>query len=353
MDINSLASQVKHNCNISDAQYWGLYSPCGLLLRLRDLYRIEKGLRPWEKAGHDEIKVWIGERERLWRELESLDFQRIEMNGRKYQPFYVGGINAVLLDKGFIYGAGYGNLLKPTFFLAGLSKKMNRGRYNIYISGREFARDLSASPAMLQGNRIVARQETMECFLWAKFEEMRSKKYGGALVHAFSEYGISKDRELAPDRLENHVTGIAREELSTCIYHELGEASQRTLLGRWWKELVVKLSYCRAELFIRALKDILSDTCAAGMLAHIIKERKTGSLAFYVALLGGFRKIIFPEIVEAYDEFVTERRWPLIEKARKEGYRNAKGYVRELKGIVDKGRISREEIERQLVRKVV
>ncbi len=65
LDINSIASQVKHNCNISDAKYWGFYSPCGLLLRLRDLYKIEKGLKPWGKVEPDEIGDWIGKREKL------------------------------------------------------------------------------------------------------------------------------------------------------------------------------------------------------------------------------------------------------------------------------------------------
>jgi len=48
-DIQSLACQIKHNCNISDARYWGMYSLCGLLLRLRELYKVEKGIRPWGK----------------------------------------------------------------------------------------------------------------------------------------------------------------------------------------------------------------------------------------------------------------------------------------------------------------
>jgi hypothetical protein len=45
LDIETLASQVKFNCNISDAKYWGYYSPCGLLLRLRDLYTTEKEIK--------------------------------------------------------------------------------------------------------------------------------------------------------------------------------------------------------------------------------------------------------------------------------------------------------------------
>ncbi len=352
-DIDSIASQVKHNCNISDAEYWGLYSPCGLLLRLRDLYRTEKDLKPWEKAGPDDIGVWIGDREKLWEELDALDFQKITINGKKYRPFDVKGINDILLRKGFLYGAGFGNFLKPTFFLAELVKKSKKGRYSIYISGREISRDLSTAPAMLQGNTVIARQETVKFFLWDKFEEMKSRKYSGALFHAFSEYGISKNSMLARERLEGRLSEIAYEEISSCIYHELGEASQRKALGRWWKDMIIKLPYSRAELFIRGIKDILSDTCSAGMLAYIIRNKKAGSLAFYVAMLGGFRKIIFPDMAKAYDEFLITRRWPLIEKARIQGYKKAGGYIKILRGIADKGRISPAEIENELISKVV
>ncbi|MEF9426956.1 MAG: hypothetical protein L0956_07215 [Candidatus Mariimomonas ferrooxydans] len=206
---------------------------------------------------------------------------------------------------------------------------------------------------MLQGNTVIARQETMNFFLWGKFEEMKSRKYSGVLFHAFSEYGISKDDGLAPEKLEGRLAEIAHEELSSCIYHEFGEASQRKALGRWWKDLIVKLPYSRAELFIRGLKDILSDTCSAGMLAYVIRNKKAGSLAFYVAMLDGFRKTIFPDMAKAYNEFLITHSWPLIEKARIQGYKKAGGCIKILRGIADKGRISPAEIENELISKVV
>ncbi len=62
-DIDSIATQVKHNCNISDALYWGYYSSCGLLLRLRDLYKIEYAMKPWEGIRHEKIGSWIEDKE--------------------------------------------------------------------------------------------------------------------------------------------------------------------------------------------------------------------------------------------------------------------------------------------------
>jgi hypothetical protein len=146
-DISSITSRVKHNCDISDAKYWGYYSPCGLLLRLRDLYKFEHALKPWDPIDHSHIKKWIDKKEALWEELEESDFQRIEINGKKYDPFDSGKINEFLTGHGYVYSAGYGNMLKPVFVLSGLVGHVTRGRYRIYRAGRELARDLSTSPA--------------------------------------------------------------------------------------------------------------------------------------------------------------------------------------------------------------
>ncbi|MGA2402714.1 MAG: hypothetical protein ABSG91_13580, partial [Syntrophobacteraceae bacterium] len=40
-EISDLQRQVQKNCDISDARHAGVYSLCGLLLRMRDLYKWE------------------------------------------------------------------------------------------------------------------------------------------------------------------------------------------------------------------------------------------------------------------------------------------------------------------------
>jgi len=352
LDIDAVAFQVKHNCNISDAKYWGYYSPCGLLLRLRDLYRIENGLKPLQRINNSEIGQWIDRKEELWQELENHDFQHLLIQGRRYRPFDVKGINSVVAGHGFIYGAGYGDLLKPLFILAELSEQSVKGTYRIYCTGRELARDLSTSPAMIQGNTILARTETAGLFLWNKFEEMKAQKCSGALFHAFSEYGIPRDAEdrFPPEELERLFIMLIREEMAAYVYHELGEASQRRRLGTWWKRLVLKLPYSRAELFLRGLKDVLSDTCNSGTLPYIIRNRKAGALGFYVALLSGMRRVIFPSIVPAYADFTRTEDWGLIENARTEGYRRAGDYVRDLKALYDKGGVTQKLIEEEFMR---
>ncbi|MEE8329790.1 MAG: hypothetical protein V3R54_07670, partial [Thermodesulfovibrionia bacterium] len=62
---------------------------------------------------------------------------------------------------------------------------------------------------------------------------------------------------------------------------------------------------------------------------------------------------IFPDMAKAYDEFLITRRWPLIEKAKIQGYKKAGGYIKILRDMADKGRISPAEIENRLISKVV
>jgi hypothetical protein len=353
IDINSIATQVKLNCNISDARHWGFYLPCGLLLRLRDLYRIENRLRPWETVDPGKISEWIGEREKLWEEHHTRDFQDIEIEGKTYRPFDIKKINAVLSTHGLLYGAGYGENLKPVFILAEVSHRFTMGRYNILVAGREIARDLSTSPAMLQGNTIITRLQTANLFLWGKFEEMRARKCSGALFRAFSEYGVTEEMcsQSSSPALADILDEVTREEIDVYVHHEFGEASQRKVLGSWWKNLLLKLPYSRAELFLRGLKDILADTTDSGMLSYIIKNKKTGSLHFYVALLGGFRRILFPEMIKAYAKFTETGDWNAIEEARVGGHKKMAGYVRQLRAMYDSGRASAEVIQEELMQK--
>ena len=163
-NINSIASQVKHNCNISDAQFWGLYSPCGLLLRMRDLYKAEHNLSSADSVDHAKVGIWIDRREGMWEDAEQKEFTRISINGKTFSPYAVKEINSILNKEGFIYAAGYGNMMKPVFMLARLSGEYLIGRYRVYIAGQELARDLATTPAMTRGHTIIIRDEVMRYF---------------------------------------------------------------------------------------------------------------------------------------------------------------------------------------------
>jgi len=45
-DRDALIQQTLYNCDVADAHHAGLHSVCGLALRLRELYKWEKGLDP-------------------------------------------------------------------------------------------------------------------------------------------------------------------------------------------------------------------------------------------------------------------------------------------------------------------
>jgi hypothetical protein len=329
IDIESLTSQVKRNCNISDARYWGDYSVCGLLIRLRELYRAEKGIRLWEKIPQEDIGRWISEREEIWKELRDADFRDISVNGNAFDPFETEGINAELEKEGLVYGAGLGLHMKPSFFLGSLAAKEAVDGFEVYIAGNEFARDLSDAPAMLQGSVIFARTDITKLLLWEKFEEMRCRKMHNALSFAFSRYGVSPE-DKATAEMDRVISGIASSESETYIYHELGEACEGRKIGMEWKNLLMSIASSKAELFARAVKDILSDTSEKGMLNYIITQKKEGSLGFYIVFLSGLRKLLFPEIIDAFKMFTDTGDWSTIENARKARYIKASGYMERL-----------------------
>ena len=354
MNLDNIISQVKRNCNISDAKFWGEYSICGLLLRLRELYRSERGLKLWESIPHKEISEWMSEREVLWKELQDKDLEDIVIGETTYGPFEVARINTTLEEKNLIYGAGYGLRMKPSFFLADLISKRTVDGFVVYIAGSEYARDLAEHPAMVQDGVIVARVDTTKLLLWERFDEMRLRDPKSPLAFAFSRYGITPDEEPSED-VDRKVSLVALSEVETYVYHELGEVIEGEKLGGEWKDLLLDLSGRKAEFFSRGVKDLLSDTSERGMIKYIIENRKEGSLGFYIVFLGGYRKLLFPEIVKAFEKFIESGDWELIEDARKAGYKKARGYAERLLSIrrdkPDRVWVS-EYIEREMISEI-
>ncbi|MEW6068908.1 MAG: Sfum_1244 family protein [Nitrospirota bacterium] len=349
VDIQAITPQIKRNCDISDAKYWGAFSICTFLLKLRELYRTENCVKPWEKIQKNEIDKWISEREKLWKKLEKEDFGDIFIDGNSYSPFEVKKINAELEKDGFIYGAGLGVYMKPSFFLADLLSRKTIHGYDVYIAGDEYARDLSDYPATLQEKAIFVRTEAAKLLIWEKFEELRLRGIKSApeyLVFAFLKYNLMPENELIGDIAEQ-LSLIASSEIDTYIYHEVGEAIEGEQLGNEWHSLFAELlSYRRAEIFARRVKDLLSDTSEKGMLKYIIENGKEGSLGFYIVFLDGYRKLLFPEIMDAFKKFVEIGDWEIIEDARKTGYSRARAYVDSLLYIYrryksEKGWVSR------------
>jgi hypothetical protein len=352
--FETITSQVKRNCDISDAKYWGAFSICTFLFKLRELYRVENCIKPWEEIQHNEIDKWICKREKLWKELEDKDFEDIIIDGNIYGLFEVEKINAALEKHGLVYSAGFGVYMKPSFFLADLISKEKVDVYDIYTCGHEYARDLSGHIAMLQNKAIFARVDATRQFLWEKYEELRlTRKSDGPLVFAFSKYSITHKEDPTED-IYRRISLVAQSELETYIHHELGEAFEEVKIGGEWKFLLAELSSSRkAELFARGVKDILSDTSEKGMIKHIIRNHKQGSLGFYLVYLSGYRRLLFPEIVEAFQRFTQTGNWGLIENARKSGYKKAEGYAERLLSIYKTHKSEKEWIPKYIEHKIL
>ena len=62
----NLHQAIQHNCNISDARDNGIYSICTLVLKLRNLYKGENGLEPWDEPDSPILLDWIYAKENFW-----------------------------------------------------------------------------------------------------------------------------------------------------------------------------------------------------------------------------------------------------------------------------------------------
>ena len=189
-ELKSFTRQVLQNCDISDAKNAGFYSICGLALRLRDLYKWEKQLPPWEERDSSEILDWIDAKETRGEAFAEKDFKELSLFGQSFDPFDFDGVNAVLEPHKIYYGAGYARGLKPTFFLAVVDNKTRSNGYDVYTLGRELARDLLTIPAMSQNGSVLLRQEAANLFLWDQIFYI--KKSGRPALHfALEHLGIA------------------------------------------------------------------------------------------------------------------------------------------------------------------
>jgi hypothetical protein len=350
-EYHTITRQVLRNCSISDARYAGLFSICGLALRLRDLYKWEKGLEPWVEKNASEIAEWIGEKENTWDELSQTEFVKITISGRSYDPFDAGSINGAIEPHGLLYGAGYAYGLKPSFFLAPIECIKEIDGHRIYILGRELARDLLTTPALSQNKRILIRRQSAKFFLWDNIFFIK-KSGRQALNFALESYGL-KEPYLAD--LHHHLEKIFDDEIGTYIYHELGEIKDTIFDRTIWQEVIAALPNTPVELLVRAVKDLLADTNEYGTLRYITSNRKAASLALYIAFLDGIRKLLFPELTAAFKEFAITRNWMVIEQAVLKGFSTAKHYAETICSIYTAGKQdkdvswARSEIEKRLL----
>jgi hypothetical protein len=354
IDVAKLTREIQGNCDVADVNSGGLYSLCGFLLRLRDLYKWAHGLTPWQEPEPASLLEWVEARETLWEGIATDAFAPLTVGDATFEPFDIEAINARLQPLGLVYGAGYVGGMKPSFFLAELRESRRLGELQVDIVERELARDLFMTPAMRQGNRIFARRSAMLFFLWDQVLEMRPSTKN-ALLYAFQHHGLDAEAiRRSPAELGPELYRVAEAELETWIYHEIGEVHESAFDGHLWHEIVATYASSPVEIFARVVKDLLADTHARGLLGHIVEKRLKASLGFYISFMRSFTRLVFPEIRKAFDEFRSTNDWSTIEEARQRGHAKAQGHARALIELHEAGRSrgvdwAREQITATLI----
>jgi hypothetical protein len=306
---------VQHNCHISDARDHGIYSMCTMVLKLRNLYKWEHALEPWEEPEPADLLDWIDGKERYWESIAGESFRSLGSNGRKYSPDNLVEINRIFAGSRLIYGAGYGRSMKAVFFLAEKLEKRSVDGFPVLILGRERAKEMASPFAMAQDGVVYIRKDSLRYFLWDQIQELRSSTRV-SFRRALGLYGLLKNDRLDRQLFKEKLDTIVDEELNLFIYHEIGELLQTTLDSATLEKIITRFPGSVIELVCRTIKDILADTHPGGLLSYIIRERRETSLSFYMGFLDGLRKKLFPEIGEEWSRFGKNCDWRYIEDAR-------------------------------------
>ena len=309
-NLPELAQAVQRNCDISDARYAGDYGMCTFLLKMREYYRWEHELPFARELPRDELGEWLSSREARWSEIEADAFQPLPLERGEVDPLAADEANRELLPRGLVYSAGYGRFAKPVFFLGQLERVEARAGLTVLVSSCEYARELAAPPAMLQGRTIFVRRESVRRYLWEKIEEWQWRRQSPAMARALAGYDFIADTEGALARM-------AENEMESMILHELGEAQAGELLGGAWETMLAAAARTPAEIEARAVRDLLADCLST--LPALIARANLPALHFHFATFDAPRRELFPQALEAYEDFLGSGSLERLSDVAREG----------------------------------
>ncbi len=315
LNLTQLTDTVQNNCHISDAYHAGNYSMCTFLLKMREYYRWEKQIPLSQPLPKKELGEWLVERESNWHKITEQNADEIylalNINDKTFDPFDSVTINKKLHKEGYVYSSGYGLFSKPHFFLGKLKEHKNSEDYTLAISSREYARDLTAPPAMLQGSTIFIRQESIRRFIWEKIEEWLCKKNQDVpLARAIALLG-------SKNNIEETLNIMVEQETKSMFYHEIGEIKAGKLLGTQWEEMLTTIARSKAEILARTVRDLLADCIYT--IPTLLERDNDASIHFYFANFSGIRKILFPEAFDAYNDWNRSANKKSLEKTIQAG----------------------------------
>lgn len=330
-DFPQLVRSVQRNCDISDSRHAGDYGLCTFLLKMREYYRWENELPFGRAVPKDDLGEWLTGRELSWSRIEEEDFVPLRLGETVLDAFEAEVANRELLPRGLVYSAGYGPFHKPVFFLGRLLRIEERAGLTILVSSCEYARELAAPPAMLQGRTIFLRQESARRYLWEKIEEWQWRKQDNAMARTLAGYGFGSDPETALQRMADDL-------METMILHEIGEAAAAKLLGEPWHELSHSVARTPGEAIARAVRDLLADCLST--LPGLLEAPDRRALDLYFATFDAPRRQLFPQALEAYETFTRCGASARLDEVVREGERRWLATARGLLAL-DPGR--REE----------
>lgn len=298
-ELQPLLSAVQRNCHISDARYAGDYTLCIYLLKMREYFRWEKGYAFGENLPESDLGEWLRQREGYWQEIEDEAFAELPIGGDYYDPFDNAAVNAALNPHGLVYSGGFGSYCTPHFFLGRLEHHETRPDFTVLVSENEYARDLTAPPAMALDGTIYVRRESLRRMIWEKIEEWRWNRLENAMARALRGFDIEADVDTALDAMTDMLA-------ESVLLHEKGEVLAGQILGPEWEEMLSSLPRSKAEIMLRAVRDHLADSLTT--LPGLLHAEADAPLHFYFANLAAMRKELFPALMRAYDAFVADGR---------------------------------------------
>ena len=332
MDLQRLTRQVLYNCDVSDARHAGIYSVCGLAMRLRDLYKWERGLAPWQEDEAAQVLAWIGSKEDLWETLLEADFGALPVNGRSLEPFDTRNINAALGADRFFYGAGYAHSLKPTFFLAEIEREETLAGHRVRHLGREHARDLLTLPAFSQDGEVILRGEAARMYLWDQIAYI-SNSGRRALDFALKACGLPDNRTAT---IRNGFSTVLQVQQQLYLRHEIGELEETVFDRELWQRIIADYPHTAVELLVRTLKDLLADTGPQGTLSHLVHHCHAAGLGLYMAFGNGMTRLLTPELICAFDAFIVDSKWDRVAAAAQAVRENAETHTVRILEIYDR-----------------
>ena len=297
-DLQKTREVVQFNCDVADANFAGNYTMCTYLLKMRELYRWAQSIDQSEKLQTASVSRWVSEKEDYWVSIEDEDFREIPVGDVVLEPFNVEAINQAINPHGLVYSAGYSRGCRPEFYLGSLDDSESYDSYDVTISGHEYARDLSASVAMTQGDHVYIRQESIKRMLWEQIEAWRWRRSPpGAMANALSQFPLEADPAYTLEELLNV-------QIEYVINHEIGEVAASELLGDDWKQMLMEHGGTRVELIARAIKDHLADAMIT--LPAMVYSNDATAIHLYFANLQAIRESLFPQLMEAYKRWCKD-----------------------------------------------